>query len=121
MLWTSSVSAADPTGAEGAGVGVEAAAIGEAIRRGGRPEAEAVPDSVAVRAGGSLRLGSVSLRRERSGGRRAAVLGWAWVCRCCATWPRALGRGPVFSCLGIGTPLGVTEREEVPLAVAGVG
>lgn len=76
MRWTDSVSEADPTGAEGAGVGAEAAAIGEATLRGGRPEGEAVPDSVAARAGGSPRLENVSLRRERErrrGGRAAGV------------------------------------------------
>lgn len=56
MRWTDSASEADPTGAEGAGVGAEAAAIGEATLRGGRPEGEAVPASVAARAGGSPRL-----------------------------------------------------------------
>lgn len=65
MPWTDFGSEAGPTGAQGAGVGAEAAAIGEATLRGGRPEGEAVPDSVAARAGGSPRLENVSLRRER--------------------------------------------------------
>lgn len=65
MPWTDSASAAGRTGAEGGGAGAEAAAIGEATLREGRPEGEVVPDSVAARAGGSPRLGNVSLRRER--------------------------------------------------------
>lgn len=65
--WIDSASEAGPTGEEGAGVGAEAAAIGEATLRGGRPEGEEAPDSVAARAGGSPRLENVSLRREREG------------------------------------------------------
>lgn len=65
--WIGSASEAGPTGAVGAGAGAEAVAIGRATLRGGRPEGEAAPGSVAARAGGSPRLGNVSLRRDGVG------------------------------------------------------
>lgn len=100
--WIGSASEAGPTGAVGAGAGAEAVAIGRATLRGGRPEGEAAPGSVAARAGGSPRLGNVSLRRERGGG--PVLLRWAWAWPCRATWPKAVGRDAFPSALAVGVP-----------------
>lgn len=116
--WIGSASEAGPTGAVGAGAGAEAAAIGRATLRGGRPEGEAAPGSVAAKAGGSPRLENVSLRRERGGG--PVLLRWAWAWPCRATWPKAVGRDAFPSRSGSEIPAAVTERE-APKLILEVG
>lgn len=96
----------------GAGAGAEAAAIGRATLRGGRPEGEAAQGSVAARAGGSPRLENVSLRREGGRGARAAAVGLGVAVP--GYVAESSEKGRVSLPLRGGIPAAVTERGRLP-------